>query len=236
MSIVQINSKIDKVKVYAVGSTVTRLAKLAQINEQISEQSANNATDHHKIAVEIVGLPLALDDATVRVRVEASESSDRPIDQSIIVTDVRVGLSVPPPPPVTQSSLEAEIQAAKAEVDRLQDLRNTLRIETQILQKLYVPNRPIGEEGKAPPTSPTGARLALANFKDEQQKLRLQEIRELAQKLRQAQEKTYNKNKRSPRMPMLPRSMNSARRSSRIFILVIASQLYPSLNPSLICN
>ncbi len=192
MSIVQINSKIDKVKVYAVGSTVTRLANLAQISEQISEQSVNNAPDRnperHKIAVEIVGLPLALDDATVRVRVETSESSDRLVDQSIIVTDVRVGLSVPPPPPVTQSSLEAEIQEAKAEVNRLEDLRNTLGIEMQILQKLYVPNRPMGEEGKAPPTSPTGARLALANFKDEQQKLRLQENRELAQKLRQAQE------------------------------------------------
>ncbi len=188
MSIVQINSKIDKVKVYAIGSTVTRFATLSQLTEQIPEQGANNAPDRHKIAVEIVGLPLALDDASVRVRVDTSESSDRLVDQSIIVTDVRVGLSVPPPPPVTQSSLEAEIQAAQVEVDRLQDLRNTLELETQILQKLNVPDRPNGEDGKAPPTSPTGARLALANFKDEQQKLRLQEIRELAQKLRQAQE------------------------------------------------
>jgi len=180
MSIAKLNSKIDKVKVYAEGSTVTRLARLTDI----PWQSGDIGED---IEVEIVGLPLAIDDASVRVRIEA-EPSNQAIANNIIVTDVRVGLSVPPPDEIPFSSLETEIQTAKAEVAHLKDLQGAISLEMTILQELYVPDRPIGEEGKTPPPSPTGARLALANFKDEQKKLRIQEKRELQEKLRKAQE------------------------------------------------
>ncbi|MFL9457202.1 MULTISPECIES: DUF4139 domain-containing protein [Nostocales] len=57
-----------------------------------------------------------------------------------------------------------------------------------MLDKLHVPNRPKEEPGKAPPPSPTSARLALANFSDEQIRLRLQEARENKEKLRLARE------------------------------------------------
>jgi hypothetical protein len=172
MSITQLASKIDKVKVYAEGSTVRRLVNLSAI----ARQSEN--TD--KIEVEIIGLPLALDDASVRVRVE---NGDR-----VIVTDVRVGLSVPAPVEVLPSDLAASIQTAKAEVDRLTDLHSMIALEMAALNVLNVPDRPIGEEGKAPPTSPTAARVALANFKDEQQQLRIKEKRELDLQLRTATE------------------------------------------------
>jgi len=176
MSIVQLTSKIDKAKVYAQGSTVTRLASLSAI----SWQSEN-------IEVEIVGLPLAIDDASVRVRVESIAANENVSADSVIVTDVRVGLSVSPPPEVSLSSLE-EIQTAKVEVARLEDLQSAIDLEILILNELHVPDRPNGEEGKIPPQSPTGARLALANFKDEQKQLRILEKRELKEKLRKAQE------------------------------------------------
>ncbi|PZO38520.1 MAG: hypothetical protein DCF19_16495 [Pseudanabaena frigida] len=175
MTIAQLTSKIDKVKVYAEGSTVTRLASLSAIAWQSETE------------VEIVGLPLALDDATVRVRVE-SGAADNTDGDNIFVTDVRVGLSVPPPTEVPVSSLETEIQTAKAEVDRLEDLRSAIGLEILILNELQVPDRPVGEEGKAPPQSPTGARLALANFKDEQRQLRIKEKRELEVQLRKGKE------------------------------------------------
>jgi hypothetical protein len=177
MPIIQLTSKIDKAKVYAQGSTVTRLASLSAI----SWQSVS-------IEVEIVGLPLAIDDASVRVRVESSPANENVSADSVMVTDVRVGLSVPPPPEVLLTPLEAEIQTAKVEVDRLEDLRSEIDLEILILSELNVPDRPIGEEGKTPPLSPTGERLALANFKDEQKQLRIQEKRELQEKLRKAQE------------------------------------------------
>jgi hypothetical protein len=175
---VQLTSKIDKVKVYAEGSTVRRLASLSAIAWQ-SENIPEN------IEVEIVGLPLALDDASVRVRIDADSTS---ANDNLIVTDVRVGLSVPPPIEIPTTSLEEAIQTAKAEVDRLEDLRNVIALEMTALNVLNVPDRPTGEEGKAPPTSPTGARVALANFKDEQKQLRIKEKRELEWQLRKAQE------------------------------------------------
>jgi ribosomal protein L29 len=176
MSIAQLASKIDKVKVYAEGSTVKRLASLAAI----AWQNENN----ENVEVEIVGLPLALDDGSVRVRVDNGTETD----SNIMVTDVRVGLHVPPPVEVPISDLEASIQSAKAEVDRLNDLGNVIALEIAALNVLHVPDRPIGEQGKAPPTSPTGARIALANFKDEQKQLRLKEKRELESQLRKATE------------------------------------------------
>ncbi|OYQ61832.1 hypothetical protein B9G53_24890 [Pseudanabaena sp. SR411] len=176
MSIAQLASKIEKVKVYCEGSTVRRLASLSAIAWQ-------NENDEN-VEVEIVGLPLALDDGSVRVRVDNGTETDI----NIMVTDVRVGLHVPPPVEVPISDLEASIQSAKAEVDRLNDLMNVIALEMSALNVLNVPDRPIGEEGKAPPTSPTGARIALANFKDEQKQLRLKEKRELESQLRKATE------------------------------------------------
>jgi hypothetical protein len=105
-----------------------------------------------------------------------------------MVTDVRVGLHVPPPVEVPISDLEVSIQSAKAEVDRLNDLMNVIAIEMAALNVLHVPDRPTGEAGKAPPTSPTGARIALANFKDEQKQLRIKEKRELESQQRKATE------------------------------------------------
>jgi hypothetical protein len=177
MSIAQLASKIEKVKVYSEGSTVRRLASLSAIAWQ-SENTEN-------IEVEIVGLPLALEDASVRVRVDNGEIGT---NDNVIVTDVRVGLSVPAPVEVPLSDLETSIQTAKAEVDRLHDLQSIITLEMAALNVLNVPDRPIGEEGKAPPTSPTGARVALANFKDEQQQLRIKEKRELDLQLRTATE------------------------------------------------
>ena len=176
MSIAQLASKIDKVKVYAEGSTVKRLASLSAIAWQ-------NENDEN-VEVEIVGLPLALDDGSVRVRVDNGTETD----SNIMVTDVRVGLHVPPPVEVPISDLKASIQSAKAEVDRLNDLMNVIALEMSALNVLHVPDRPIGEQGKAPPTSPTGARIALANFKDEQKQLRIKEKRELESQLRKATE------------------------------------------------
>ncbi|TYQ27828.1 DUF4139 domain-containing protein [Pseudanabaena sp. UWO311] len=175
MSIAQLASKIEKVKVYSEGSTVRRLASLSAIAWQ------NENTEN--VEVEIVGLPLALDDASVRVRVDNGETG---ADENVIVIDVRVGLSVPSPVEVSISDLEELIQSAKAEVDRLNDLQSVIALEMAALNVLNVPDRPIGEEGKAPPISPTGARVALANFKDEQKQLRIKEKRELDLQLRKA--------------------------------------------------
>ncbi|HEY9834447.1 MAG TPA: DUF4139 domain-containing protein [Stenomitos sp.] len=167
----QLTSRIDKVKIYAAGATVTRVADL--------QLGAGEIPEH----VEMAGLPLALDDSSVRVRVEAELGTS-----TAIATDVRIGLAVPPRQAVQNSPSEEEVREAKAEVRKIEDAIALIDIEIAILYQLDVPERPDGEEGKAPPPSPLSARLTLANFKDEQVRARITEKRETKEKLRQARE------------------------------------------------
>lgn len=167
----QLTAKIDKVKVYAAGATITRVAQL--------ERRAGAAAQQ----VEIAGLPLALDDSSVRVRVEGEGGTS-----TAIATDIRIGLAVPPRQETVNPPAEEEVREAKAEVQRIEDAIALIDNEITVLHQLHVPKRPDGKEGKAPPPSPIGARLALANFSDEQIRARIQERRENVEKLRKAQE------------------------------------------------
>lgn len=167
MTVAQLSSRIDRVKVYASGATVTRVAELQKADEQ----------------VEIAGLPLALDDSSVRVRVE-TEAENHPA----IATDVRVGLAVPEAVEPEKPPAEQELRQAQKEVQRLENTIALIDNEIEVLYYLDVPNRPEGEKDKAPPPSPLNTRLALANFQDEQVRTRIAEKRETTEKLRLAQE------------------------------------------------
>jgi hypothetical protein len=170
MAIAQLTSRIDAVKIYAAGATITRIAELRLTPESMPEQ------------VEIASLPLALDDTSVRVRVEF-DGGNVPI-----ASDIRIGLAVPPPSETPNPPADEELRAAKAEVQRLEDIIALIDNEMAVLSGLEVPDRPEGEPGKAPPPSPMSARLALANFSDEQIRARMQEKRETLEMLRHAKE------------------------------------------------
>lgn len=163
----QLNSRIDKVKVYASGARVTRIAELKKVDEQ----------------VEIAGLPLALDDSSVLVRVETNADNI-----SAIATDVRVGLAVPDRPDPEKPPVAEELRQAHREVQRLENLIASIDNEIEVLYQLEVPDRPPGEKDKAPPPSPLNSRLALANFQNEQVRDRLAEKRETTEQLRLALE------------------------------------------------
>ncbi|MBD2744616.1 DUF4139 domain-containing protein [Coleofasciculus sp. FACHB-1120] len=171
MAMQELASRIDTVKVYAGGATVTRIAELPL--------NAGELPEH----VEIPGLPLALDDSSVRVRVDVETQIPSPI-----ASDVRIGLAVPPPQETQNPPPDEELRAAAAEVQRIEDAIALIENEIAILNNLKIPNRPEAEPGKAPPPSPMNARLALANFSDEQIRARIQEKRENLEKLRLAQE------------------------------------------------
>lgn len=163
-----IHSSIQTVKLYAAGATVIRYADLNLSDRPLPTE------------VEIAGLPLSLEDSSVRVRVESNGT------QQAIATDLRVGLSVPPRPGLEAPTLEEEIRQATLAVQRLEDQISTIHHEIATLQRLTVPERPTGEDGKAPPPSPIQARLTLARFKDEQIRTRRAERRSLDESLRQA--------------------------------------------------
>ncbi len=170
MTAPQLASRIDAVKVYAAGATVTRIAELPASGGELPK------------IVEIAGLPLALDDSSLRVRVEAEQ------ENAPIAGDVRIGLAVPPRQETPAPSLDSEVLAAAAEVRRIKDSLALIDNEISVLQQLQVPSRPAGEALIAPPPSPMSARLALANFRDEQIRARIQEKRETREQLRLARE------------------------------------------------
>ena len=166
----QLTSRIEIVKIYSAGATVTRIAEFLLTAGELPEH------------VEIAGLPLALDDSSVRVRVEVDQGT------APLACDVRIGLAVPPPQETPNPPTDEEIRAAAAKVQQIEDLITLIDNEISVLRHLHVPDRPDGEPGKAPPPSPMSARLALANFSDEQIRARLQEKRENLEKLRKAEE------------------------------------------------
>ena len=168
MILAQLNSKIDKVKVYAAGATVARIAPLQLVEGQIPSQ------------IEISGLPLALEDSSVKARIQSNSTA--------IVTDIRIGLAVSPHHQQEEPPEEKEIQAARVRVQRLEDLLLLIEKEIKALHSLAVPDRPQPEKGQAPLPSPIATRLALANFKDEQIRSRTQQQRTTQEQLRQAKE------------------------------------------------
>ncbi|MGA9378611.1 MAG: mucoidy inhibitor MuiA family protein, partial [Phormidium sp.] len=170
MATQKLSSRIDNVKIYAAGATVTRIAELQLIPGKLPEE------------VEIAQLPLALDDSSVRVRVETRQGN------APIAGDIRIGLAVPPPSETPNRPLEEELRTAKIEVKQIQDVINLIEQEISVLNQLEVPERPESELGVAPPASPMSARLALANFSDEQIRLKIEEKRENLENLAKAKE------------------------------------------------
>ncbi len=169
MTLARLTSNIDKAKVYASGATITRIANLELVAGEIPN------------TVEIPGLPLALEDSSVRARVETESS-----ETLAIATDIRIGLVVPPPQEIDYIPPEAEIRQAKAAVKKLENLITLIDAEIEAIADLKIPDRPHRDPQKAPPPSPLAARLAIANFKEEQIRIKQKERRENKAKLRQA--------------------------------------------------
>jgi hypothetical protein len=170
MIIPQLASTIDKVKLYATGATVTRIATIDLVKGEIPSQ------------VQISGLPLTLDDSKVKARIEGE-------NQLATVTDIRIGIAIPSLPGIPSSNLTQEIQETEWEIKRISSLLSQISQEIQAIDHLQIGDRPLPEEGKAPIVSPTSARLTLANFKYEQKKIKIQEQLDTQEKWNQAQEK-----------------------------------------------
>ena len=171
MVIQKLSSRIDSVKIYAAGATITRIAQLNI-----------TAAGELPTQIEIAELPLALDDSSVRVRAENKQGN------TPIASDIRIGLAVPLPPETPNFPPDEEWRAAKNQVTRIEDIISLIDNEINVLNQLQVPERPDVEAGKAPPPSPMSARLALANFSDEQIRLKIQERRDNLAKLGKAKE------------------------------------------------
>ena len=171
MAILAVESRVHAVTVYRTGALVTRRAELAR------------GADGYPEAVRVTGLPLALDDGSMRVRVGNAEAGELPI-----ATGLRVALDVPDAGAAMEPPADLEIAEAKRRVLRVQAVRERLSAEIELLRGLKSPARPAGAEGEPPPPVPTAARLALLGFRHEELEKRQAEWRASSAELTAAQE------------------------------------------------
>jgi hypothetical protein len=167
-----VSSNITAVKIYHSGATVYRRIELEPKDGRLPEE------------VEIVSLPLALYDPTVRLRVESIEGQG-----DLLAADIRVGLYVAPkkdlPPDPDKQELR-ELEQKIAERDMLLEEREQ---EIGMLSGMAALDRPEPEQGKPPPPSPMAARIALEELVDDSVRARIAENRALKAELRDLREK-----------------------------------------------
>lgn len=146
-------SRIDRVRVYRRGATVTRVVELGEVPE----------------TVRLVGLPLGLLDPTVRVRVLAGDCT---------AGAPRIGLHAKAPEDLPETPDETALRELRRTIQRDEARIETLRSEAGVLESIEVPPRP--QVLDAPPrTSPMAARVALERFTHDRIDERLAEIRRL---------------------------------------------------------
>ncbi|HEX8699508.1 MAG TPA: DUF4140 domain-containing protein, partial [Myxococcaceae bacterium] len=170
MSVVE--SRIDTVTLYQQGARVTRLLSLECPEGKPPTE------------LEIPRLPLALFDATVRVRVLSTDTPKADLSAS----NVRVGLWIPPREAPRETVDQAALRTLLQRVRTTQSQLNQLQMEMGILGSIPVPERPEPEEGKPPPPSPLGARMALEQLSHDGVQARLTEARALREQLRKLDE------------------------------------------------
>lgn len=139
-------SSIDSVRVFRVGARVTRVADLTRPPRGYAGE------------VRIAGLPLCLDDASVRVRVVAPDGL-RDGDALPVAADVRVGLDVGPA--AAAPELDAALRDARAAAAAQAELVEQLGSELAQLGGLQVLPRDRAAPDAALPPTPHAARRAL---------------------------------------------------------------------------
>ncbi|WP_165703819.1 DUF4139 domain-containing protein [Enhygromyxa salina] len=145
-----LSSRVRAVTIYRRGAMVTRAAELVREGPEFPAR------------VQLIGLPLALDDSSIRVEVETDDPGLAPI-----AGDLRVTLSVPTNDPELPPPSNEELDRAQLELDLAIEARTQLTRAKGRLAGLQGLGRGQPEEGKAPAPSPTAARLQLLAFRRE---------------------------------------------------------------------
>ena len=132
--------------------------------------------------VELVGLPLSLVDASVRVQAEAEGAQ-------ISVAQVRIGVYVAPRADLPEPPSQTELREVTRRITLVLRRYSRLSDERDLLSTLTAPDRPDPEPGQAPGPSPLSARLALDGFVSEEASVRTDELLSLEAELAELERK-----------------------------------------------
>jgi hypothetical protein len=177
MDAAPIDSRITAVTVYSRGALVTRVAEVERLGGRFPA------------AVRLTGLPLVIDDTSVRARVEAPDGAAHAADDLAlpVARDLRVVLETPQVEASETNGLEEELIEAQRGEDRLRALLDHLEHDLARLDKIRLPKRPPGKEGSPPPLSPVDARVALLGFRSDRVERLIDEQLQLRKELRRAE-------------------------------------------------
>jgi hypothetical protein len=171
-ALVDLSSQVRAVTVYRRGAMVTRAAELVRDG------------DGFPARLQLVGLPLSLDDSSMRVELEGVQAGG----VLPIIGDLRVTLAVPGQNPQWAPPTNEELEQAKLELALISgELEQLVRAEGR-LSRLQPIGRGRPEEGKAPGPSPTSARLELLGFRRERAEQLADKIRAQRERERVAKE------------------------------------------------
>ena len=188
-------SPITAVTVFMSGALVTRSAALTGLSGQPA-------------AVRITGLPLGLDDASVRVH--ADDAAVRSADTTIELTHATAAQAEPAEPASLVTAHEAvargtlAVQVAEHQLERLDGI--------------HIAKRPRAPRGTPPAAIPTPARLTLVSFASERRAALLSQLGQLRATLVDAEERLRDEEAR-----LLRQSTDRAQRLHQVSkTLVIA--------------
>ena len=158
-------STITAVTVFNQGALISRRANLSALADRPRQ-------------VRLSGLPLCLDDASVRVACDGAVASDLSVMLEVPDADSTL-------PPADDTELSASVlaeQQAQAHLAQVQTWRDELAA-------LTIVKRPQPARGALPPPSPTAARLTLITFHQERAQHLTRETARLEEELRVAHER-----------------------------------------------
>lgn len=150
MSSVPILSTIDRVKLYHQGARVYRTLS-ATLPEQASSQT------HPTMSIELTGLPLSLQDETLKLLLTSQRNE-------WAVSDIKIGLHVARRENLPEAPDESELRDIEVQLTMLRSQRELLQEEQSLIATMESPERPEGRDDMPPPASPLKARLAMESF------------------------------------------------------------------------
>lgn len=171
MSALTLSSRVTAVTVFRRGAMVTRAATLER------------GDDGFPGTVRVEGLPLLLDDGSLRVAVEAEGEGAAPLAR-----DARVTLAVPEPDPDLRPPTNEELDAARLALAKAQVRQTDLETELSQVGALAPGDRGVPEDGSPPIASPTEARLTLLAFRRERLEALSTRLSEAVEAVRLAKE------------------------------------------------
>jgi len=146
-------SQVDAVTVYRESAVVTRRA----VVEEPLPQGVHT--------LDLAGLPIALEDGSVRVRVLPRAAEPEGALPEVLA--VQIGLAAPAAP-APRAGLREALRAARQRLRHLERERAALARRRASVAAISLPERPAPREGEAPPPAGSRGRLALLDFRRRQ--------------------------------------------------------------------